>query len=95
MISDPNTLLSTGSPALQVEPGLFGPIEIPSRPQRGPTPGAKSSMRGFRPVLSWRDFVLPELVSRGENGDPSVRGVSSLGQEEQTLHLLSAAQGMS
>jgi hypothetical protein len=94
VISDSNTQLSTGSPALSVcvEPGLFGPIEIPSRRQREASHGTKTSLRGTRPILSWRDFILPELVSRAENGDPGVRAVSSSEQEEQTLHLLSAAQ---
>jgi hypothetical protein len=94
VISDVNTLPSPASPALpvHVEFGLFGPIEIPSHFQRKASTGTKSSIRGTRPVLSWRDFILPELVSRAENGDLAVRAVSSLEQVEQTLHLLSAAQ---
>jgi hypothetical protein len=94
VISDPNTLPSMVSSALpaHVEPGLFGPIEIPSHRQRGASPGTKTPIRGTRPVLSWPDFVLPELVTRAENGDLAVRAVSSSEQEEQTLHLLSAAQ---
>jgi hypothetical protein len=94
VISNPNALLSMGSPALpaNVEPGLFGPIEMPSHRQRGASPGTKAPIRGTRPVLSWPDFVLPELVIRTENGDLAVKAVSSSEQEEQTLHLLSAAQ---
>ena len=94
MISDPNTMLATGRPGLlaQVEPGLFGPIEIPSPRQRKASPGTKTVLRGTRPILSWRDFILPDLVNRADNGDPSVRAVSSSEQEEQTLHLLGAAQ---
>lgn len=94
MISDPNTLLLNGSPALpaQVEPGLFGPIEILSHRRRGTSAGTKTPIRGTRPILSWRDFILPELLSQAKNGDPGVRAVSSSEQEEQTLHLLSAAQ---
>ncbi len=93
MISEPNTLLSTGSPVLSehAEPGLFGPIEIPSHRQRGASPGTKTPIRGTRPILSWPDFVLPDLVTRAENGDLAVRAVSSSEQEEQTLHLLSLA----
>jgi hypothetical protein len=60
--------------------------------QREASPGTKTALRGTRPILSWRDFILPELVSRAENGDPGVRAVSSSEQEEQTLHLLGAAQ---
>ena len=44
--------------------------------------------RGSKPLLSWRDFLLPELVGRADNGDPSVKAVSSAEQEQQTLHLL-------
>lgn len=39
--------------------------ERTSKPARGMRPGQK-------PLLSGRDFVLPELVQRGDNGDLSV-----------------------
>jgi hypothetical protein len=34
------------------------------------------------------DFLLPELVERSDNGDASVKAVSSAEQEQQTLYLL-------
>ena len=71
MATDPNAMVSAG-----FEPGLFGPIEIcpPRKPVSVETPKVA---RGSRPVLSWRDFVLPELVSFADNGDPTARLVSS------------------
>jgi hypothetical protein len=42
--------------------------------------------------LSWRDFILPELVGHSQNGDLSVKSVSSIEQEEQTLHLMKSPE---
>lgn len=92
-----NTMLAeANAPALQsFESGLFGPIEIP------PLAWTKSNLkvgkgsRGTRPVLSWRDFILPELVDHSDNGDLTVKAVSSTEQEHQTLHLVSMAQELS
>src|SRR5437660_12890109 len=81
------------APVLQnFEAGLFGQIEIPPPPRKKSDLNQGKGSRGTRPVLSWRDFVLPELVGHTDNGDPSVEGVSSTEQEEQTLHLLDMAQ---
>jgi hypothetical protein len=77
------------------EPGLFGPIPIPSSPRRKSDPVNAKAARGTRPLLSWRDFVLPELVGHADNGDPNVKAVSSTEQEHQTLHLLTMAQELS
>jgi len=84
------------APALQdFEPGLFGPIPtVPTSKTKAGGSTARGS-RGTRPVLSWRDFILPELVDHTENGDPTVRAVSSTEQEHQTLHLLSMAHELS
>src|SRR5713101_2853968 len=83
-------------PVLQnFEPGLFGPIEIPPPARKKSDPNAGQGSRGTRPVLSWRDFILPELVDHADNGDPAVRAVSSTEQEHQTLHLLSMTPGLS
>jgi hypothetical protein len=83
------------NPAVQAnfEPGLFGPIEIPS-PRKGQPKKKLTTARGSRPVLSWRDFVLPELVRYEDNGDPSVEFLSSFDQAEQAGHLLDAAQDL-
>ncbi|MBI3477560.1 MAG: hypothetical protein HY010_17645 [Acidobacteria bacterium] len=74
------------------EPGLFGPIEISAPARKKSEASTGKGSRGTRPVLSWRDHILPELVGRADNGDPSVKAVSSSEQEHQTLHLLSMAQ---
>jgi len=70
------------------EPGLFGPIQ--TQPPRKPVRSvrATSTTRGARSLLSWKDFLLPELVELSDNGDPSVKAVSSAEQEQQTLYLL-------
>jgi hypothetical protein len=84
------------APVLQTfEPGLFGPIEIPPPARKKSDTKAGKGSRGTRPVLSWRDFVLPELVDHADNGDPIVKAVSSTEQEHQTLHLLTMAQELS
>ena len=77
------------------EPGLFGPMPI-QVPRRHANEGqASARSRGTRPVLSWRDFILPELADYSDGGEPRVRSVSSPQQEEQTLHLLGMAQHLS
>ncbi len=81
MASDPSAVVSAG-----FEPGLFGRAEI--CPVRKAPPDTPRVARGSHPVLSWRDFVLPEIVSFADNGDPTARPVSSSEQTEQTLHLL-------
>jgi hypothetical protein len=62
-----------GSPALPAKWSLVSsvPLKYP-RTAKGGLPRPKT-YRGTRPILSWRDYILPELVSRAENGDPSVR----------------------
>jgi len=88
-----NSFADASPPALQdFEPGLFGPIPIRSDTNRKAA-GAKAKVsRGSRPTLSWRDFVLPELIGQSDNGEVFVKGVSSQEQEQQTLHLLDRAQ---
>ena len=84
-----NTLASVEieSPSGNFEPGLFGPIQSPT-PPRVKNDGGKTLTRSLRPMLSWSDFILPELVAHARNGDPSVKSVSSAEQEQQTLHLM-------
>jgi hypothetical protein len=69
------------------EPGLFGPMEVPPRKQPK-SPTKSGAAKGSKAVLSWRKFLLPELIGQADNGDPSVRAISSSEQEQQTLHLL-------
>jgi hypothetical protein len=92
-----NTLqVPANAPALQsFEPGLFGPIEISPPAQKKSARDAGRVSLGTRPVLSWRDFILPELIDHADNGDPSVKAVSSTEQEHQTLHLLSMVHELS
>ena len=95
MTLETNSFADASATALQdFEPGLFGPIPI--RPDTNKTASgvkAKAS-RGSRPTLTWRDFVLPELIGQSDNGEVFVKAVSSAEQEQQTLHLLDTAQNI-
>jgi hypothetical protein len=73
------------------EAGLFGPIQTQPACKSARSFRPTSKVRGSRPLLSWKDFLLPELVERSDNGDPSVKAVSSAEQEQQTLQLLEIA----
>src|SRR5207253_2508616 len=90
-----NSFANASASALQdFEPGLFGPIPIPPHSHKKAGGDKAKGSRGCRPTLSWRDFVLPELIGQSENGGVFVKAVSSQEQEKQTLHLLDTVQNL-
>jgi len=74
------------------EPGLFGPIEIPSSNRKDAPRETRKTSRGTTPMLSWHDFEIPQLLSYADNGDPAAIPVSSEKQAEQALHMFDAAR---
>ncbi len=91
MATNSIALDSISIPPSLVEVDLFGTVQ--RTPAKKPAKSEEQTprIRGSKAVLSFKDFLLPELVERSDEGDPSVKAVSSAEQEQQTLHLLERA----